>query len=264
MSTLRRVLAPAALCALALTGVLIAVPGLPSGSAIAQSGTTSLGDVLAQLRRNAKVSERLNAGFFRAPQTRQYVGSAFNPTDSDTAYSADRGDSSLSLDATRPGTDVEAPPAGTTGVVGRTVAVPQTTGTFELPLDVPNRAEVVSVSASYRDAAGGNTTTDGTQAPSGLGFSLVRLGQLGESPEELLAVPASSLSSLGVRSQDGRAGTFALPLRNNAFRVDNSRSRYVLRVRLDDVNPDTRFYGVTLQYVIGRNVPGAPQTQAGS
>lgn len=216
--------------------------------ALAASTTTSLHDVLVQLRRNSKVSERLNAGFFRAPQTRSYVGSAFHPTSSSVAYVADRGDSSLSLAPTRPTTDTE---TDTNGEV-KVKTEPQTTGTFELPLDVPNRAKIVKVQASYRDATGGNTTTNGTQAPSGFDFEVVRLGLLGDGPTELLSQPS------GVRSRDGQAETLNLPLANNGFQVDNSRNRYVLRVTIDDVQPDTRFYGFTVQYVIGKGVPGAP------
>ncbi len=251
MRRLRSIAVLSGLCTLVLSAVLMAGGGGPAavGDAAAQARST-LSQLLAQGRRNAKVSERLNAAFFRAPQTRQYVGSTFQPTDSDTAYTVDRGDSGLSLDIERPGTQVQTTGAGA-DAVSRLVPVPQTTGTFELPLDVPNRAEVVSVRASYRDAAGANTRTGDVQAPSGFAFSLVRLGQLSESPEEQLA-------SGPVRSLDGRTGTFALPLRNNGFRVDNSSYRYVMRVRIDDVSPETRFHGFTVQYVIGRGVPGAP------
>lgn len=253
---MRRLLSTAVLSglsALAVTALLMLGGGAAAvGEAVAQ-GRSSLSQLLAQARRNAKVSERLNAAFFRAPQTRQYVGSMFRPTDSDTAYTADRGDSGLSLDAERSGTEARTTGTGSDAVT-RLVPVPQTTGTFELALDVPNRAEVVSVRASYRDEPGGNTRTGDVQAASGFAFSLLRLGQLSESPEEQLVTSP-------VRSQDGRTGTFTLALRNNAFRVDNSRYRYVMRVRIDDVSPNTRFYGLTIQYVIGRGVPGSPAAQ---
>jgi len=215
--------------------------------AYAQSGRSEVSQFLAQLRRNAKVSERLNAGFFRAPQTRQFVGSAFRPTDSDTAYTADRGDSALSLDATRQ--KVTQTGSGDTATV-KVEDVPQTTGVFEIPLDVPNRAQVVEIQRSYRDVAGNNTSTNGQQAPSGFQFQVVQYGQLGDQGKTLF----------DARSTDGKTGTDTTQLGSNTFRVDNSRNRYVLRVRIDDTNADTRFYGFTLQYVIGKDVPGAPKS----
>ena len=240
--------------ALAAAAAAVAVGALQDSTpdASAQSGErVELADVLAQLRRNAKVSERLNAGFFRAPQTRQYVGSAFHPVDDDIAYTADHGDFSLSLDPTRPGTQV---------VAEEVRSVPQTTGTFEIPLDIPNRAEVVAVAASYRDVQGNNAEG----APSGLGFSVVKVGQLGDGAEEQLALPQGADAALGFRSTDGATQALQqLPLRNNGFRVDNSRNRYVLRVRIDDTSENTRFHGFTIQYVIGRGVPGAPATGEG-
>jgi hypothetical protein len=233
---LRTIAGACALGALVAASVLVPSGGGPSTElAFAQSSGSQVSQLLAQLRRNAKVSERLNAGFFRAPQTRQFAASAFRPLDSDTAFTADRGDSALSLDATRASDDTEQNPQGQT-VVKR---VPQTTGTFELPLDIPNRAEVVEVQTSYKDAGGG----------SGMQFQIVKYGQLGDQPAALF----------GTHSTDGRTGTDTTQLTSNKFRVDNSRNRYVLRVQLDETNPDTRFYGFTIQYVIGKGVPGAPQ-----
>ena len=60
--------------------VAAVVSALVGGPNIASAATTSLSDVLGALHRNAKVSERLNAGFFRAPQTQNYVASAFRQT----------------------------------------------------------------------------------------------------------------------------------------------------------------------------------------
>ena len=242
---------PAALAAAATATAVAAVESSTPDAAAQSGGDAELSDVLAQLRRNAKVSERLNAGFFRAPQTRQFAGSGFHAVDDDIAYTADRGDFSISLDAARPGTQV---------VSNEVQAVPQTTGTFEIPLDIPNRAEVVEVAASYRDAQGGNNEG----APSGLGFSVVKVGQLGDQQEEMLALPQGAEAALGFRSTDGATQSLQqLPLRNNGFRVDNSRNRYVLRVRIDDTSENTRFHGFTIQYVIGRGVPGAPATGEG-
>lgn len=232
----------------AATASAVAVPAVQDtvDSAIAQTtNRTELSEVLAQLRRNAKVSERLNAGFFRAPQTRQFTGSTFVPIDDAIAYSAANGDFSLRLEPTRPGTEV-------TG--GELQPVAQTTGTFEIPLDIPNRAEVIGVAASYRDATGNNN-----DAPSGLGFSVIKMAHLGDQQEQLLALPQGANPALGFRSSDGTVQALqALPLANNGFRVDNSRNRYVLRVRIDDTSPETRFNGFTIRYAIGRNVPGAP------
>jgi hypothetical protein len=234
---LRATTAVAGLAVLAAVGVFSPLgTGTSSELAYAQSSGSQVSQLLAQVRRNAKVSERLNAGFFRAPQTQGYTGSTFRPTDSDTAYTADRGDSSLSLDATRASNETEQNSSGATVVK----QVPQTTGTFEVPLDVPNRAQVVEVQSSYKDAAGGN----------GMQFQVVKLGQLGDQAQALF----------DARSTDGRTGTDTTQLGQNAFRVDNSRNRYVLRVKIDDVNPETRFYGITIQYVIGKDVPGAPSS----
>jgi hypothetical protein len=41
--------------------------------------------------------------------------------------------------------------------------------------------------------------------------------------------------------------------------VNNSTNRYLLRVTIDDTNANTKFYGFTIQYVIGKGVPGAPK-----
>lgn len=120
----------------------------------------------------------------------------------------------------------------------------QSSATFEYPLDVPNRAEVIRVDASYSDASGGN----------GLVFSLVQIGREGQSQEQLLEG-----GSEGVRSRGGNE-TLTLPLRNRGFRADNSRFRYVLRVRCDSTNEGTRLHGMSVQEVIGRGVPGAPST----
>lgn len=235
MSRLRFLALPAALLAVGL--LLVGERGgWNAGEAQAQSQSSLLG----QLRRNAKVSERLNAGFFRAPQVRGFVGSAFRPTDSDTAFTVDAGNSSLSLDETRPGTELEVGADGKT--TNKLKPEEQRSATFEYPLDVPNRAEVIDVDASYSDASGGN----------GLTFSLVQIGRQGESQEQMLEG-----SSEGVRSQGG-SGTFSLALRNRGFRVDNSRFRYVLRVRFDNANAGTRLQGMSIQEVIGRGVPGAP------
>lgn len=228
-----RYVVPAALIAAAAATAGGAAEESPPEALAQSGGQAELSDVLAQLRRNAKVSERLNAGFFRAPQTRQFAGSTFHPVDDDIRYTADRGDYSLSLDPQ------------------------ETSGTFEIPLDIPNRAEVVEVAASYRDAQGGNAQG----VPSGLGFSVVRVGQLGDGAEEQLELPQGADAALGYRSTDGATQALQqLPLRGNGFRVDNSRYRYVLRVRIDDASENTRFHGFTVQYVIGRGVPGAPAT----
>ena len=37
------------------------------------------------------------------------------------------------------------------------------------------------------------------------------------------------------------------------------REGHVLRVTIDDTNVNTKFYGMTIQYVIGKGVPGAPK-----
>lgn len=244
---LRRIVTGGVLTALVAAGILSTLTA-GSGStdlAFAQ-GRSQVAQFLAQLRRNAKVSERLNAAFFRAPQTRQFVGAAFVASDSDTAYTADRGDSSLSLDATRQVVRRENENDPTSPLVLENVA--QTSGSFEIPLDIPNRAQVTEVQTSYADATGNNTTVGGQQQPSGFQFQIVRYGQLGDQGTSLLST----------RSTDGKTGTDTTQLGNNAFRVDNSRNRYALRVTITDTAASTRFYGMTIQYVLGRGVPGAP------
>jgi hypothetical protein len=159
-------------------------------AALAASASTSLHDVLAQLRRNAKVSERLNAGFFRAPQTRSFTGSAFRPTDDDTAFAVSTADGSLSL---KPEQLSVVPPTTTTTTTTTTTSTTssstvttaaQASGTFEVPLDIPNRAQVIRVKASYSDSKGNNTSPGGKLAPSGFNFEIVRFGQLGETAVE--------------------------------------------------------------------------------
>ncbi len=212
--------------------------GWATGEAIAQSSSNS---ILGQLRRNAAVSERLNAGFFRAPQNRGFVGSSFRPTDSDTAFTVDPGSSSLSLDRTRPGTELEVASDGTR--TNRLRPEDQGSATFEYPLDIPNRAEVIRVDASYSSAG------------DGLNFSVVQIGREGQSQEQLLEG-----GNEGARSQGGTR-TDSLALRNRGFRADTSRFRYVLRVRFNDTNESTRLHGMSIQEVIGRGVPGAPGTR---
>jgi hypothetical protein len=224
--------------------VAAVVSALVGGPNIASAATTSLSDVLGALHRNAKVSERLNAGFFRAPQTQNYIASAFRPSDSDTAFTVNASDDSLQLKPTRLGTTV------TSGTID---TVPQTQGSFEVPLQVPNRAKVVKIQASYADSTGNNTTTNGTQATSGFNFQVMQFGLTGGTPTELLS------SANGQRSTDGKTGTDTLGLANSGFQVNNSTSRYVMRVTVDDVNSATKFYGCTIQYVIGKGVPGAPK-----
>ena len=121
-----------------------------------------------------------------------------------------------------------------------------------MPLQIPNRAKVVKVLASYQDTGGNNTTTNGQQAASGFNFEVVSYDQLGANASELLS------SSNGIRSTDGKKGTDALSLANGGFQVNNSLNRYVLKVTIDDTNSNTRFFGFTIQYVIGKGVPGAP------
>jgi hypothetical protein len=246
---LRRFVLPGASAAVAAAIVSLLV----GGPNIAAAASTSLSTVLAQLHRNSKVSERLNAGFFRAPQTQGYSGTAFRPTDSDTAFQVNQADDSLQLKATRPGTTGTVTPG--TGGGADTVkldAVDQTEGVFEAPLTIPNRAKVVKVQASYADSSGNNTTTGGTQAPSGFKFEVIKLGLTGGTPTELLSTPT------GVRSTDGKTGTDTLSLANSGFQVNNSTGRYLLRVTIDDTNANTKLFGVTVQYVIGKGVPGAP------
>jgi hypothetical protein len=248
----RRILLPGSTAAL----VAVVVSALVGGPNIASAASTSLHTVLAQLHRNSKVSERLNAGFFRAPQTQGFVGSAFRPTDSDTAFSLNSTDDSLQLKAQRPGAtgSTDGQPDPTTQKQKVTVdPVDQTQGVFEAPIQIPNRAKVVKVQASYADSSGNNTTTNGTQAPSGFKFEVMQVGLTGGTPTELLSTPT------GVRSTDGKSTTDTLALANSGFQVNNSTNRYFLRVTIDDTNVNTKFYGFTIQYVIGKGVPGAPK-----
>jgi hypothetical protein len=246
----RRIVLPTVSAALAAAVVSVLV----GGPNIASAATTSLSQVLGQLHRNAKVSERLNAGFFRAPQTQNYVGSAFRPTDSDTAFTVNSTDHALQLSPTRNGSTGNVTPG--TGGAPDTVTldkVDQTQGSFEVPLQIPNRAKVIKIQASYADSTGNNTTTNGTQATSGFNFQVIQEGLTGGSPTELLS------SANGQRSTDGKTGTDTLGLTNSGFQVNNSTSRYVMRVTIDDTNANTKFYGLTIQYVIGKGVPGAPK-----
>jgi hypothetical protein len=248
----RRILLPGTTAAV----VAAVVSALVGGPNIASAASTSLHTVLAQLHRNSKVSERLNAGFFRAPQTQGFVGSAFHPADSDTAFSVGATDGSLQLKPTRPGTTgtTDGQPDPTTQKQKVTLdSVNQTQGVFEAPVQIPNRAKVVKVQASYADSSGNNTTTNGAQAPSGFKFEVVQVGPTGGSPTELLS------TATGGRSTDGKTGTDTLSLANGGFQVNNSTSRYLLRVTIDDTNSATKFYGFTIQYVIGKGVPGAPK-----
>jgi hypothetical protein len=245
----RRIVLPAASSAIA-AAVICALVGGPN---IASAATTSLSQVLGALHRNAKVSERLNAGFFRAPQTQGFPATSLRPLDSDTAFQVNASDESLQLKGTRPGDTGNVTPG--TGGAPDTVkigTVPQTQGTFEVPLQVPNRAKVTKVQASYSDSSGNNTTTSGTQASSGFNFQVLKLGLTGGSPTQLLS------SAGGVRSTDGKTGNDTLALASSGFQVNNSTSRYVLRVTIDDTNSATKFFGFTIQYVIGKGVPGAP------
>ena len=239
----RRILPLGGLVAVLATGIAMILAGGPA--ALAASTSTSLHDVLSQLRRNSKVSERLNAAFFRAPQTQGYSGSALKPTDSDTAFSVSSADDGLSLNTDH----VTVTTQGGNTVVSRT---PQTSGTFEVPLQLPNRAKVTKLQASYNDSTGHNTSPGGTQAASGFNFELVQYSLLGDSSTELLG------QTTGIRSTDGRKGTDTLALANNGFQVNNSTSRYVLRVTITDTDATTKFYGFTLQYQLGKGVPGAP------
>jgi hypothetical protein len=233
----RSITLPALVAGVLAAAVSMVLAGGPG--ALVANAATSLHEVLAKLHRNSKVTERLNAGFFRAPQTLPLAGSALHPDDNSTAFTVNS-DSSLSLKPERP---VTGGGAGTQQ---------QTTGTFEVPLQIPNRAKVVKVLASYQDTAGNNTTTNGQQAPSGFNFEVVSYDQLGGNGSELLS------SSNGIRSTDGKKSTDALSLANGGFQVNNSLNRYVLKVTIDDTNSNTRFYGFTIQYVIGKGVPGAP------
>jgi hypothetical protein len=245
----RRIVLPGASAAVALAIVSMLV----GGPNIAAAASTSLQTVLAQLHRNSKVSERLNAGFFRAPQTQGYIASTFRPLDSDTAFQVNTSDDSLQLKPTRPALP-SGGGSGTTGATGPSGAtsVDQTQGAFEVPIQIPNRAKVIKVKASYADSQGNNTTTNGTQAPSGFKFEVLKYDLGGAHATELLS------SSAGARSTDGRTTTQTLPLANSGFQVNNSTTRYVLRVTIDDTSSATKFFGFTIQYVIGKGVPGAP------
>jgi hypothetical protein len=225
------------------TGIAMILAGGPA--ALAATTSTSLHDVLSQLRRNSKVSERLNAAFFRAPQTQGYSGAALRTTDSDTAFTVSGADDGLSLDPDH----VTVTQQGGNTVVSRTA---QDSGTFEVPLQLPNRAKVIKVQASYNDSTGHNTSPGGTQATSGFNFELMQYGLLGDSSTELLS------QSSGIKSTDGRKGTDTLGLANSGFQINNSTNRYVLRVTITDTDSATKFYGFTLQYQLGKGVPGAP------
>lgn len=244
----RRIVLPGSTAAI----VAVVVSALLGGPNIAAAASTSLQAVLAQLHRNSKVSERLNAGFFRAPQTQGFSGAAFRPTDSDTAFRVNATDDSLQLKATRPGTTgpVDTTPDPDTVTL---TPVDQTQGVFEAPIQIPNRAKVVKVQASYADSSGNNTTTGGTAAPSAFKFEVMQVGNTGASPTELLS------NSAGVRSTDGKSGTDTLALANSGFQVNNSSNRYLLRVTIDATDSNTKLYGFTIQYVIGKGVPGAPK-----
>jgi hypothetical protein len=245
----RRIVLPGSVAAV----VAAVVSALVGGPNIA-SAATSLTTVLNQLHRNSKVSERLNAGFFRAPQTQGFGASAFRATDSDTAYQINASDDSLQLKPTRPGNSGNVTPGSGGGPDTVTLtAVAQTQGVFETPIQIPNRAKVVKVLASYADSSGNNTTTNGTQAPSGFKFDVLQVPNGGGNATELLS------SSTGVRSTDGKSGVDTLSLANSGFQVNNSTSRYLLRVTIDDTNSSTKFHGFTIQYVIGKGVPGAPK-----
>jgi hypothetical protein len=239
----RRILPLGGLVAVLSTAIAMILAGGPA--ALAATTSTSLHDVLSQLRRNSKVSERLNAAFFRAPQTWGFSGTSLRPTDNDTAFSVSSSDGGLSLKPDH----VTVTEQGGNTVVSRTA---QTSGTFEVPIQLPNRAKVIKVQASYNDSTGNNTSPGGTQAPSGFNFELVQYGLLGDTTTELLS------QASGIRSTDGRKGTDSLGLANSGFQINNSTNRYVLRVTITDTNTATKFYGFTLQYQLGKGVPGAP------
>lgn len=245
----RRILLPGFTAAV-VAAVVSAVVGGPNIA----SAATSLTTVLNQLHRNSKVSERLNAGFFRAPQTQGFSGAAFRPTDSDTAYRVNATDDSLQLKAQRNGTtgDVTPGSGGSPDTVTLT-PVDQTQGVFEAPIQIPNRAKVVKVQANYADSSGNNTTTGGTAAPSAFKFEVMQVANTGASPTELLS------NSAGVRSTDGKTGVDTLALANSGFQVNNSSNRYLLRVTVDGTDSNTKLFGLTIQYVIGKGVPGAPK-----
>ena len=245
----RRIVLPGTVAAL-VAAVVSAVIGGPN---IASAATTSLHTVLAQLHRNSKVSERLNAGFFRAPQTQGFVGAAFQPTDNQTAFTVNS-DQSLSLNATRMGdTGTVTPGTGGAPDTVKLDPVNQTQGVFETPIQIPNRAKVVKVQASYADSSGNNTTTGTTAAPSGFKFEVLQVPNGGGNPTELLS------NAAGLRSTDGHIGTDIFGLANSGFQVNNSLNRYVIRVTIDGNDANTKLFGMTIQYVIGKGVPGAPK-----
>jgi hypothetical protein len=245
----RRIVLPGTVAAV-VAAVVSAVVGGPN---IASAASTSLQTVLAQLHRNSKVSERLNAGFFRAPQTQGFIGAAFRPTDNQTAFTVNS-DQSLSLDPTRTGDTGNVTPGSGGGPDTVTLGkVNQTQGVFEAPIQIPNRAKVVKVQASYADSSGNNTTTSGTAATSGFKFEVLSVPNGGGNPTELLS------NSAGTRSTDGHTGTDTLGLANSGFQVNNSLNRYVLRVTVDGTDSGTKLFGMTIQYVIGKGVPGAPK-----
>jgi hypothetical protein len=244
----RRIVLPGSVAAV-VAAVVSAVVGGPNIA----SAATSLTTVLNQLHRNSKVSERLNAGFFRAPQTQGFIGGAFQPTDNQTAFSVNS-DQSLSLSPTRTGDTGTVSPGSGGGADTVTLdKVNQTQGVFEAPIQIPNRAKVVKVQASYADSSGNNTTTNGTAAPSGFKFEVLQVPNGGGNATELLN------NSAGLRSTDGHTGTDTLGLNNSGFQVNNSTSRYVLRVTIDGTDSGTKLFGMTIQYVIGKGVPGAPK-----
>jgi hypothetical protein len=244
----RRIVLPGSVAAV-VAAVVSAVVGGPNIA----SAATSLTTVLNQLHRNSKVSERLNAGFFRAPQTQGFVGAAFQPTDNQTAFTVNS-DQSLSLNPSRTGdTGTVTPGTGGNPDTVTLNKVDQTEGAFEAPIQIPNRAKVVKVQASYADSSGNNTTTSGAQAPSGFKFEVLQVPNGGGTPTELLN------NSAGIRSTDGHTGTDTLGLANSGFQVNNSTSRYVLRVTIDGTDSGTKLLGMTIQYVIGKGVPGAPK-----
>jgi hypothetical protein len=238
----RRILPLGGLVAVLSTAIAMILAGGPA--AFAATTSTSLHDVLAKLGRNSKVSERLNAAYFRAPQTWPIAATSLKPTDSDTAFTVSSADGGLSL----------SPDHITFGDTGTPVPArtAQTSGTFEVPIQLPNRAKVIKLQASYNDSAGNNTSPGGTQATSGFNFELIQYDLLGANATELLSQPG------GIKSADGRKGTDTLGLANSGFQINNSTSRYVLRVTITDTNAATKLYGFTLQYQLGKGVPGAP------
>jgi hypothetical protein len=244
----RRIVLPGTTAAV-VAAVVSALIGGPNIASAATSFTT----VLNQLHRNSKVSERLNAGFFRAPQTQGFSGAAFRPTDNQTAFTVNA-DDSLSLNPQRNGnTGTVTPGSGGNPATITLDKVDQTEGVFEAPVQIPNRAKVVKVQANYADSSGNNTTTSGNAAPSAFKFEVLQLPNAGGNPTELLS------NAAGLRSTDGKTGVDTLALANSGFQVNNSTSRYVLRVTVNGTDTNTKLYGFTVQYVIGKGVPGAPK-----